>query len=68
MDRQIKAISFTEEYQNEYNKLLKEGNASLLICELVRDHYNRNYGISDIGKDLKIIKKDLRYIKRKLED
>lgn len=68
MDRQIKAISFTEEYKSEYDKLLKEGNASLLICELVRDHYNKRYGLKDIEKDLKYIKTDLRYLKRKLED
>ena len=40
--RNIKAISFTEEYTNEYINLNKESNASLLVCELLREHYKLN--------------------------
>ena len=40
--RNIKAISFTDEYTNEFIKLNKEANASLLVCELLKEHYKTN--------------------------
>ena len=43
--RNIKAISFTDEYTNEFIKLNKEANASLLVCELLKErvHYSEKY-------------------------
>ena len=60
--RNIKAISFTDEYTNEFIKLNKEGNASLLVCELLREHYKTNQ------YDFKGIKRDLEHIKGILKD
>ena len=60
--RNIKAISFTDEYTNEFIKLNKEGNASLLVCELLRDHYKTNQ------YDFKSVKRDLEHIKLILDD
>ena len=60
--RNVKAISFTNEYLNEFNKLNKENNASLLVCELLKEHYRLD------GYDFKDIKKDLEYIKLMLQD
>jgi len=34
----VKAISFTAEYKEEYAFLKKQGNASRLVCELVRQY------------------------------
>ena len=60
--RNVKAISFTNEYLNEFNKLNKENNASLLVCELLKEHYRLD------GYNFKDIKKDLEYIKLMLQD
>ena len=60
--RNIKAISFTDEYTNEFIKLNKEGNASLLVCELLKEHYKINQ------YDFKGIKRDLEHIKLILDD
>ena len=60
--RNVKAISFTKEYTNEFVKLNKENNASLLVCELLKEHYRLD------GYDFKDIKKDLEYIKLMLQD
>ena len=55
--RSIKAISFTEEYTNEFIKLNKESNASLLVCELLKKHYKSNeYGFKGVKRDLEHIK------------
>ena len=55
--RNIKAISFTEEYTNEFIKLNKESNASLLVCELLKEHYKSNqYSFKGIKRDLEHIK------------
>ncbi|HSQ88720.1 hypothetical protein [Romboutsia sp.] len=66
--RRVKGISFTEEYENEYNRLIKEGNASQLVCELLRDHYNSKYGMAELECDIKYLRTDISYIKRKLEN
>ena len=60
--RNIKAISFTDEYTNEFIKLNKEGNASLLVCELLREHYRANQ------YDFRGVKRDLEHIKVILND
>jgi cytoplasmic iron level regulating protein YaaA (DUF328/UPF0246 family) len=65
--RKLKGVSFTEEYEEEYNKLLKESNASKLICELLRNHYQKTYGSSELECDIKHLRTDISYIKRKLE-
>lgn len=31
-----KTISFTEEYMDEYKHLIKQGNASRYVCDLIR--------------------------------
>ena len=55
--RNIKAVSFTEEYTNEFIKLNKESNASLLVCELLKEHYRSNeYGFKGVKRDLEHIK------------
>ena len=60
--RNIKAISFTEEYTNEFNKLSEENNASLLVCELLKGYYKTNQ------YDFKGVKRDLEHIKLILND
>ena len=60
--RNIKAISFTKEYTNEFNLLNKEANASLLVCELLKEHYKTNQ------YDFKGVKRDLEHIKVILKD
>ena len=60
--RNIKAISFTEEYTNEFIKLNKESNASLLVCELLKEHYKSN------KYNFKGVKRDLEHIKLILDD
>ena len=65
--RMTKAISFTEEYADEYLMLQKEVNASLLICELLRDHYKENYGFKETERDLAHIKHILKDIIQYLE-
>ena len=60
--RNIKAISFTEEYINEFIKLNKESNASLLVCELLKEHYKSN------EYNFKGVKRDLEHIKTILDD
>ena len=67
-ERKIKGISFTSEYQNEYDKLIKEGNASQLVCELLREHYSSKYNMSELECDIKHLRTDVNYIKRKLEN
>ena len=60
--RNIKAISFTNEYLNEFNLLNKEANASLLVCELLKEYYKTNQ------YDFKGVKRDLEHIKLILDD
>ena len=60
--RNIKAISFTDEYANEFIKLNKESNASLLVCELLKEHYKSN------KYNFKGVKRDLEHIKLILDD
>ena len=60
--RNIKAVSFTDEYANEFIKLNKESNASLLVCELLREHYRANQ------YDFRGVKRDLEHIKVILND
>ena len=60
--RNIKAISFADEYTNEFIKLNKESNASLLVCELLKEHYKSN------EYNFKGVKRDLEHIKLILDD
>ena len=60
--RNIKAISFTDEYMNEFIKLNKESNASLLVCELLKEHYKTNQ------YDFKSVRRDLEHIKLMIND
>ena len=60
--RNIKAISFPDKYTNEFNLLNKEANASLLVCELLKEHYKTNQ------YDFKGVKRDLEHIKLILDD
>ena len=66
--RNIKAISFTDEYTNEFIKLNKESNASLLVCELLREHYKLNeYSFKGVKRDLEHIKVILKDVITMLE-
>lgn len=66
--RNVKGISFTEEYSNEYMQLQKESNASQLICELLRDHYkHEDYNLRCVKRDLTHIKEILKDIMQTLE-
>ena len=66
--RNIKAISFTDEYTNEFINLNKESNASLLVCELLREHYKLNeYSFKGVKRDLEHIKVILNDIVTMLE-
>ena len=66
--RNIKAISFTDEYTNEFIKLNKEANASLLVWELLKEHYKANqYNFKGVKRDLEHIKVILNDIVTMLE-
>ena len=66
--RNIKAISFTDDYTNEFIKLNKEANASLLVCELLKEYYKSNkYGFKGVKRDLEHIKVILNDIVTMLE-
>ena len=65
--RMTKAIRFTEEYADEYKKKKKECNASSLVCELLREHYNESYGFKEAERDLAHIKVILKDIMQYLE-
>lgn len=62
-----KAISFTDEYTDEFIKLNKEGNASLLVCELLRDHYQEAYNFREVKRDMVHIREILKDIAQVLE-
>lgn len=65
--RQVKGISFTEEYTNEYIQLSKESNGSLLVCELLREHYNNSYNMQSVKRDMMQLKSMLADIMQMLE-
>lgn len=66
--RQVKGISFSEEYMHEYLLLQRENNASQLICELLRDHYkHEDYNLRCVKRDLTHIKEILKDIMQVLE-
>lgn len=66
--RQVKGISFSDEYMNEYLLLQRENNASQLICELLRDHYkHEDYNLRCVKRDLTHIKEILKDIMQVLE-
>ena len=66
--RNVKAISFPDKYTNEFNLLNKEANASLLVCELLKEHYKSNeYGFKGVKRDLEHIKVILNDIVTMLE-
>nr|DAE54197.1 MAG TPA: hypothetical protein [Caudoviricetes sp.] len=66
--RQVKGISFSDEYMNEYLLLQRENNASQLICELLRDHYkHEDYNLRCVKRDLTHIKEILKDIMQTLE-
>ena len=60
--RQVKGISFSEEYMHEYLLLQRENNASQLVCELLRDHYKHE------DYNLRCVKRDLTHIREMLND
>lgn len=65
--RQVKGISFTEEYTNEYIQLSKESNGSLLVCELLREYYNNDYNMQSVKRDMVQLKSMLADIMQMLE-
>lgn len=66
--RQVKGISFSEEYMHEYLLLQRENNASQLICELLRDYYkHEDYNLRCVKRDLTHIKEILKDIMQTLE-
>ena len=66
--RQVKGISFSEEYMHEYLLLQRENNASQLVCELLRDHYkHEDYNLRCVKRDLTHIKEILKDIMQTLE-
>lgn len=66
MGREIKGISFTDEYKLELAKLVNEENGSRLVCELLRNHYNNEYSFPNIENDMVHIKDVLKDIVEKL--
>lgn len=50
MARNRISISFSKKYENEYELLLKEPNASELVCELLKKHYEGDVTNKDIMK------------------
>lgn len=42
------SVSFSKKYSREYELILKENNASELICELLRKHYEGDITNRDI--------------------
>lgn len=50
MARNRISVSFSKKYEHEYDLLLKEPNASELICELLRKHYEGDVTNRDIMK------------------
>lgn len=66
--RQVKGISFSEEYMHEYLLLQRENNASQLICELLRNYYkHEDYNLRCVKRDLTHIKEILKDIMQTLE-
>ena len=66
--RQVKGISFSDEYMHEYLLLQRENNASQLICELLRDHYkHEDYNLRCVKRDLTHIREILKDIMQVLE-
>lgn len=66
--RQVKGISFSEEYMHEYLLLQRENNASQLVCELLRDHYkHEDYNLRCVKRDLTHIREILKDIMQVLE-
>lgn len=66
--RQVKGISFSDEYMHEYLLLQRENNASQLICELLREHYkHEDYNLRCVKRDLTHIKEILKDIMQVLE-
>ena len=66
--RQVKGISFSEEYMHEYLLLQRENNASQLICELLRNYYkHEDYNLRCVKRDLTHIKEILKDIMQVLE-
>ena len=48
MARSRLSVSFSKKYEKEYELILKEPNASELICELLRKHYEGDVTNKDI--------------------
>lgn len=66
-------INFSKEYKEEYDKLIKEDNASKLVCKLLREYYNgksiENDKISEIYNMIKNINtKDIEIEEEKEDD
>ena len=65
--RKVKGVVIYRRIRRRILKLVKEGNSSKLICELLRSHYQEKYGSSELECDIKHLRTDISYIKRKLE-
>ncbi|MGL4801867.1 MAG: hypothetical protein ACRC18_06350 [Cetobacterium sp.] len=46
------SVNFSKKYSKEYELILKEDNASELICELLKKHYEGNVSNEDIMNKL----------------
>lgn len=66
MGREVKGISFTDDYKYEMARLTNEKNGSKLVCELLRSYYNNEYSFSNIENDMVHIKDVLNDIVEKL--
>lgn len=62
-EREIKTISFTNEYKEELKKLNAEKNGSRLICKLLREYYEK----TGEGYNMAKLEDDMTHIKEVLE-
>ena len=62
-EREIKTISFTNEYKEELKKLNLEKNGSRLICKLLREYYER----TGEGYNMEKLEDDMIHIKEVLD-
>lgn len=62
-EREIKTISFTNEYKEELKKLNAEKNGSRLICKLLREYYEKTGDVYTMEK----LEDDMIHIKEVLE-
>ena len=68
-EREIKTISFTNEYKEELKKINKEKNGSKLVCKLLREYYKKigdEYTMENLEDDMMHIKEVLDRILKSL--